>query len=325
MALNAIVRIPIVFGVLACLGAAKPALGQIAHSEVIRFESTTLTDQEFLTGSKGGKPVTLTGMLRLPAGTDKVPVAVLLHGSGGIHGYVTGWETDYNALGMGSFVIDSFAGRGIFNTLADQFQLGRLAMIVDAYRALEVLARHPRVDPSRIVLMGFSRGGQAALYAGMKRFHRMHGPAALSFAAFVPLYANCGTRFVDDDDRVDRPVRLFHGSADDYVAIAPCRSYVQRLKAQGRDVRLTEYADAGHMFDFRIFQVPWVGPDWQTFRKCVLAETASGVIVNTRTGQAFANGDPCIELGPTAAYNEMADRAVRAAVAEFMKLTVAKK
>ena len=302
-----------------------PVYGQIARTEVIAFQSMTLSDQEFLSGRKDGKQVTLGGVLRLPAGTGKIPVAILLHGSGGISGYVTDWEADYNALGMGTFVIDSFTGRGIVNTNVNQFVLGRLAMIIDAYRALEVLANHPRVDPSRIVLMGFSRGGQSALYASLKRFHRMHGPEALSFAAFIPMYANCGTTFVDDEDLVDRPVRMFHGSADNYVAVAPCRSYVQRLKAKGRDVQLTEYADAGHVFDGKAFKTPLIVPNWQTFRKCVLAETQSGTIVNTQTGQLFDNGDPCIELGPTVVYNEKASREVRMAVAEFMNATVNKK
>ena len=302
-----------------------PAFGQIARTEVITFQAVTLSDQEFLTGRKDGKPVTLGGMLRLPAGTGKIPVAVLLHGSGGISSYVTDWEADYNALGMGTFVIDSFSGRNLVNTNVDQFALGRLAMIIDAYRALEVLARHPRVDPSRIVLMGFSRGGQSALYASLNRFHRMHGPEGLSFAAFIPLYANCGTTFLDDEDLLDRPVRMFHGSADNYVPVAPCRAYLQRLKAKGRDVQLTEYPDAGHVFDGKAFKTPLIVPNWQTFRKCALAETQAGTIVNTQTNQVFANGDPCIELGPTVVYNEKASNEVRTAVAEFIRATVSKK
>ncbi|MBW8837903.1 MAG: dienelactone hydrolase family protein, partial [Burkholderia sp.] len=262
------------------------------------------------------------GVLRLPAGTGKVPVAVLLHGSGGISSFVTDWESDYNALGMGTFVVDSFSGRGIVNTNVDQFVLGRLAMIFDAYRALELLANHPRVDASRIVLMGFSRGGQSALYASVKRFQDAYGPPGLSFAAYVPFYANCGTTFVDDEVLVDRPVRMFHGSADDYNPVAPCRAYVERLKAKGRDVQLTEYANAGHVFDGRANKTPIKVANWQTFRSCVLAERPRGKIVNVKTGQQFSNTDPCIEMAPTVLYNEEAERRARADVVSFLTATV---
>jgi hypothetical protein len=39
---------------------------QIARMEIHSFPSMTLTDQEFLTGRQEGKPVTISGELRLP-------------------------------------------------------------------------------------------------------------------------------------------------------------------------------------------------------------------------------------------------------------------
>jgi dienelactone hydrolase len=313
-----------IMGALACTSV-RPAVAQIARTEVIPIQSMTLTDEDFLNGRKDGKSVTLGAVLRLPAGTGKIPVAILLHGSGGISSYVTDWEDDFNALGMGTLIVDSFSGRGLVNTNSDQFSLGRLAMVFDAYRALEVLARHPRVDPSRIVLMGFSRGGQAALNASIKRFHRLQGPEGLSFAAFVPLYAQCATTFREDEDLVDKPVRMFHGTDDDYNSIAQCRAYVQRLKAKGQDVTLTEYSGAGHVFDGKAYKTRLSVPTWQTFRQCSLAETPAGTTINSRTGQIFAAGDPCIELGPSVGYNENASREVRIAVSDLIKTTVQRK
>jgi predicted esterase len=52
------------------------------------------------------------------------------------------------------------------------------------------------------------------------------------------------------------PIRLFHGIADDYVAIAPCRAYVERLKAADVNVVLTEYPDAFHAYDGTAFSPP---------------------------------------------------------------------
>jgi hypothetical protein len=70
-------------------------------------------------------------------------------------------------MGISTFVIDGFSGRGLTAVGPNQALLGRLNFILDIYRALDILAKHPRVDPERIALMGFSRGGQAALYASL--------------------------------------------------------------------------------------------------------------------------------------------------------------
>ena len=135
------------------LGAAVGGTAQGIRTEIHSFQSTTMTDQDFLTGRKEGKPVALAGVLRLPRpGTDRLPVVVLLHGSGGISGYVTDWEQDLLAMGVATFVIDAFTARGIVNTNYDQTQLGRLAMIYDAYRVLR------QVDQA----IGGAQGGSAA-------------------------------------------------------------------------------------------------------------------------------------------------------------------
>ncbi|MCX5889394.1 MAG: dienelactone hydrolase family protein [Deltaproteobacteria bacterium] len=300
---------------------APPA--QVARMEIHSFQSMTLTDQEFLSGRKEGKPVTLAGELRLPRpGNDRLPVVVLLHGSGGVSGNVLDWEQDLNAMGVATFVLDSFTGRGIVNTLYDQSQLGRLSMIVDVYRVLDVLAKHPRIDPTRIALMGFSRGGQAALYASLKRFQRLHGPVGQEFAAYLVLYPLCNTTYHEDEDVADKPIRIFHGRADDYAPVAPCRAYVERLQAKGKNVQLTEYAGAGHNFDNRALKTPLKLEKAPTTRRCELAEAENGVIVNVKTKLPFTSTDPCVEYGPTLVYDEKASTEARRAVKDFITTTL---
>lgn len=294
---------------------------QVARMEVLPLRSTTLTDKEFLVGGKDGKPASLAGELRLPrAGTERFPVVILLHGSGGISGYVTDWEQDLLAMGVATFVIDSFSGRGISSVNNDQSQIGRFVQIEDAYRAFELLEKHPRIDPTRIVLMGFSRGGSATLYAALKRFRRDHGPASgHEFAAYLAFYPNCNVTYRDDEDITARPVRIFHGEADDYAPIAPCRAYVERLAAkQGADVRLTGYPDALHVFDWRAIKQPMKLSQAQTTRNCQLAETDNGQIINVKTKQPFTYSDACVERGPSIGYNQKASIEVREAVRQFI-------
>jgi dienelactone hydrolase len=297
-----------------------PLLAQVARVEIHAVPSVTMSDQDFLNGRKDGKPVMLGGELRIPRpGADRLPAVLLLHGSGGIGTNLIDWEQELNALGVATFAIDAFSARGIVQTSTDQALLGRLAMTYDAYRALEVLEKHPRIDPKRIAVMGFSRGGQAALYAAVKRFQKMHGPASgLDFAAYIPFYASCGTRFVDDDIVSASPIRLLHGAADNYVPVAPCRGYVARLKAKGADVALTEYPGAYHVFDGRNFKTPVVAAKSQSTRSCELAETKNGVVTNVKTGQPFTYADPCVEVGPTIAYDEAAHAASVKAVRELV-------
>jgi dienelactone hydrolase len=303
--------------------APQAPLAQAARMEIHSFQSMTLTDQEFLTGRKEGKAVTLAGELRLPRpGNDRLPAVVILHGSGGVGGFILDWEQYLNSMGVATFVLDSFTGRGIVNTLFDQSQLGRTPMIVDAYRAFEVLARHPRIDPQRIALMGFSSGGQAALYASLKRFQRLHGPVGQGFAAYIVFYPVCNITFRDDEDVADKPIRIFHGSADDFVPVAPCRAYVKRLKAKGKDVQLTEYAGAGHVFDGRAFKKPLRLEKAQTTSLCELVETGDGVIINVETKQPFTYADPCVKHGLTITYNEKAANEARKAVKDFVTATL---
>ncbi|MGU7773313.1 dienelactone hydrolase family protein [Burkholderia sp. MR1-5-21] len=292
--------------------------------EVIPFESLTLTDQEFLAGREDGKPVTIAGELRLPrAGDERFPLVILLHGSCGACGYVVDWEREFLAMGVATFVIDSFTGRGIANTNDDQGQLGRLAQAEDAYRALARLAKHPRIDPSRIMVMGFSRGGHTALYASLTRFQRMHAAASGShFAAYIAFYPGCNYRYRDDEDIGTQPVRVFQGTADNYTSIGPCRAYVERLKAKGKDIRLVEYPGAGHVFDGRAFNPPRVMPHAQSMRNCRWVEEDDGQFFNADSKQPFSYNDPCIERGATIAYDEKAAMEARKAVAEFVAATL---
>src|SRR3954451_12195493 len=158
---------------------ASPAIAQgfsskqiAPRTELHQIPTLTLSDQQFLTGNTAAIPVTIVGQLRIAQGSGRLPVVVLQHASSGYDARIDVWSKELNELGISTFALDGFTARGLTDINGNQALLGRTNLILDIYRALEVLAKHPRVDPARIGLMGFSRGAQATLYASLKRFHQ---------------------------------------------------------------------------------------------------------------------------------------------------------
>src|SRR5262245_12181205 len=296
-----------------------------ARMEVRAIDSVTLTGEQCLTGDPNGKPVKLAGELRLPSAPGRLPAVILIHGSGGLSASEDRWAQELNGAGFATFLLDTFSGRGIVSTVGDQSQLHSLAMMVDAYRALVSLAGHSRIDPNRIAVMGFSKGAVAAVYSSSERFRKLYSSGDQQFAAHIGLYTPCNTRFADDEKTTGKPIRLFHGVADEYVSIAPCRDYVQRLKTAGADVSLTEYPDAHHAYDMFIIKQPIKIPMAQTTRNCSLEEGKNGQTLNSKTHQPFDMNDACVERGATAGYNAAAYEATVKAVKEFLSATFARK
>jgi dienelactone hydrolase len=253
----------------------------IFRTEVYPVHTVTLSTADFLLGKKDGKPAMIAGELRIPKpGTDRLPAVVLVHGSGGV-GFNTGmWVDDLNKAGFATFVTDSFTGRGITNTITDQSQLSSYTMMNDAFAALAVLAKHPRIDPDKIAVMGFSKGAIPSVYASMNRFQNAYASEGATFAAYIGFYTPCNTALIDDEKVSAKPIRLYHGIADDWVPVGPCRDYVARLKKAGANIDLVEYPGATHAFDYQSIPGTMQLPQAVTARKCRFEEKQLGAIIN---------------------------------------------
>jgi len=305
---------------LAASAAVVRASELAARTELYAIPTLTLSDSHFLKGEADGTPATVGGQFRIAAGSGRLPVVVLMHGSGGLGPNVEMWADEFNAMGISAFALDGFTGRGLIRTSDNQALLGRLNFILDIYRALDILAKHPRVDPERIVLMGFSRGGQAALYASLKRFHKMWNKSGVQFAAYIPFYPDCMTTYIGDTDVADRPIRIFQGTADDYNPVAPCKAFVARLRAADHDVELTEYPNVWHAFDNPLGSTTlYVSKGGQTVRNCSIREEPEGLLINAATKQPFTYKDPCVETDPHLATDLAATADAKARVKALLK------
>ena len=320
--------VPVLAGLLAALAIAhvQPASaanvlsdGIGGRAETILIQTLTISDEQFLRGDASGRATTISGTLQVARGPGRRPLVILVHGSGGIEENIAAWEKIFASMGVSTFAMDSFTGRGIVSTVADQSQLGQLNMILDLYRSLAVLAADPRIDPDQIAVMGFSRGGQATLYAALKRFQKMWNPSGIDPAVYIALYAPCITTYIDDTRMSDHPIRIFHGKSDDWVEIAPCRAYFGRLKRTAKDVQMAEFANAGHAYDY-----PSIGPQpylvkYAQTTHCVLKEESVGIIINEATQKPFASSDDCVGKGAHVAYSAKATRATEEAVRTLLQ------
>src|SRR5438876_514067 len=145
------------------------------------------------------QPGTVTGALSVPGGSDRVPAVIVLHSCSGVTPNVTEWARALNRMGYVALVLDSFTGRGVNEVCTGHTPVSVGSRLADVFRAQELLVTHPRIDPGRIGVLGFSHGGWVTLWASQawyqRRFMRGTLPPPAAYAAFYP--AGCNARLVD--------------------------------------------------------------------------------------------------------------------------------
>jgi len=297
---------------------------QFWPTEEISVSSHTFTDEQFLAGNASdGTAISLTAVLvRRPEAEGPRPVVVLLHGTDGpMSNAVSAWRLALSTLGYSVIRLDSYTGRGLTQASTDQSSVSQFAQIYDAYRLVEALANNPHVDPRRVVLMGFSRGATAALYASLARFNEMYGPQAGAIVGHIPFYAGCNFELKDDQRTNGAPIHAFHGGADDWTSAQTCRAYIDSLASNGADASITIYPEAYHAFDSPIPPFLLAVRDAQSSFGCMRVE-AEGVLLNRETGKPFTYSDACVTTDPHVKSDPAAFALAQEAVAAFLAQTL---
>ena len=159
----------------------------------------------------------------------------------------------------------------------------------DAFASLRILATHPRIDPTRIGIVGFSKGGTVALETAAPQFVQHYlGGQALRFALHVMFYPWYGLQF-----RKIRPTKvplvMIIGGADDYTGVAPCRRYIERMQAVGLNARLVVYPGALHAFDMAALPRRLELRSAQNYRKCHALRDEDLWLIDPRTMRRMAS------------------------------------
>jgi dienelactone hydrolase len=189
------------------------------------------------------------GVLTLPEESrESVPVVLLVHGSAGIDSRYAFHRPALLEAGIGTFEVDFKSG--VFTSLSDRPPMA--AFQPWAFGALNVLRVHPRVDPNRIAIMGFSLGGHLSVSVASRKVVRRWMGDQPGFAAHVGFYPVCAEleKYFDETGATGAPILIMCGDKDSWGDGAHCRPFCDQLNdAQPGMVSLTVYPDVHHAFD----------------------------------------------------------------------------
>jgi uncharacterized protein len=198
-------------------------------------------------------PLTVAGRLRIPEIEGALPAVILLHGSAGPSDREGGYAEPLNDAGFVTLELDQWSPRGLAGGAE-----GRPRTVVetlpDLYGGRAWLAAHPKVDPARIGVIGFSFGAVAAMLAATRGCNRPF-LGDDHFAALMPVYPICHlynrAPGFDFGDLVDAPVLIVTGALDGYDNDAKAgETLVASLAPADRArIRTEVMADAHHGFD----------------------------------------------------------------------------
>ena len=224
----------------------------------------------------------LVGYLFEPAGPGPHPAIVMMHGRAGpyssnVNGSCTQvgrgivspcsaktlskrhvmWGEYWAQHGYVALHVDSFGprgrghgyGRGTHDD-ADRDEVNeRTVRPLDAEGALAFIAQRRDVQPSRIMLQGWSNGGSTTLNAMYRQAQAGQATGRPRFRAALAFYPGCGTKaLISQRYQVDVPLWVFLGSDDEEVSPTVCAD-VLRKSTTANLIQVTLYQGATHDFD----------------------------------------------------------------------------
>ena len=194
------------------------------------------------------RPARVTATLHLPAPDARpAPCMVILTSSAGVQRHREHYYAQaLNDAGAAALIVDSFTGRGVRRTVADQTLVSGAQMEGDAFAALALLRGDPRIDPGRIGVMGVSKGAVATLNAAIAVRQRWRGGFPHLFDLHVAICPGATAQHRDPTTH-GRPMFFMLAARDDYTPAPLAIEYAERMRAAGnRRIRVKVYGSAHH-------------------------------------------------------------------------------
>jgi len=219
--------------------------------ENIQFDSANpYSFNDVITDLENQEKQKVFGKLVIPQDSiskdKKYPLVIGVAGSLGWSDHHHEYLKMYQEMGIATFELNSFKSRNITSTVGTQTEITMAAMILDAYRAFEVLSEHPNIDKNKVSITGWSLGGGVTLFSAWLPLKNAINKE-LTFASHLAFYPPC---FINPDNTefTNSPIHILIGELDNWTPSSPCKDLINKLKPK-TNIDLTIYKDSYHSFD----------------------------------------------------------------------------
>jgi len=193
--------------------------------------------------------INIPAKFAVPAGSGPFPAIVVVDSSAGASDKV--WARllkDLPESGFAVLGLQTLQGRGQGGGVGtNQGAVSFLAPPADALFALKYLRGHPEVDPTRICVIGHSRGGQAS-------FNFLYFNTFLKLADFKDppfdcnISINSGGHYRPESlQATGRPALVFIGEKDDVWHMDLYRAFTEQVRDAGNPVEIVTIRDSFHL------------------------------------------------------------------------------
>ena len=224
------------------------------NSEKINFTSSNpFTFRDIILYLDENEKQEVYGILEFPEENyfkKQYPLVICVAGSVGWSDHHREALKMYRELGIATFELHSFDSRGVKSTVGNQTKVTTAMMILDSYKALNVLSEHPNINSKRVALTGWSLGGGTALLAGWIPLIDAIKPLE-RFAAHLAYYPPCVVE-PENLSFTNAPVHILIGEIDDWTPASACISLVETANQFKENMKINVFDNAHHSFDSNI-------------------------------------------------------------------------
>jgi dienelactone hydrolase len=246
------------------------------NAETVMLRSGSYADfRQLVSREAATTEVSITATLSFPdAARDRYPAVVIVHGLGGYLESNEGWHAaEFRKAGFATLTYDSPTARGMRQGSSTGSRGGPpwVSAVAEAYSALRLLAGDPRIDASRIAIVGFSFGGEVAHLAAFERLRAALVPGQDRFAAHVSYYP-AGVFGVEGGPEAytGAPILMLLGEKDDNLPVAKAEEYLTYARSAGPapPIDVSIYPGAYHAWTIPGLGAARFYPQYPSTRKC---------------------------------------------------------